>query len=66
MHDDGDDGEDTTIMINMLVAICNFFTCVCVRTCVGTCVRTPPMPPDLPHPPAPSPELQEAQNTKIQ
>ena len=36
--------------------------CACMRVCVGT----PPMPPDAPHPPAPSAEPQGAQNTKIQ
>ena len=40
--DDGDNGEDTTITINMLAAICNFFTCLCL--CVHTCVGTPPPP----------------------
>ena len=65
-----------TCMLNMLnmdasmsAAICNFYTCINVRVCV--CIRmcvcgTPPMPPDAPHPPAPSPEPQGAQNTKIQ
>ena len=33
----GDDGEDTTILINMLAAICNFLhVCACMCTCVGT------------------------------
>ena len=52
------------IMINMdasmLVAICNFYTCihVCVCMCVCVCmhVGTPPMPPDaLRHPPSTCP-----------
>ena len=64
-----------TCMLNMLnmdasmsVAICNFYTCINVHVCmcVHVCGGTPPMPPDAPHPPAPSPELQGAQNTKIQ
>ena len=49
------------------------YVCVCVCVCVCTCmcvhVGTPPCPqmlPDTPHPPAPSPELQGAQNTKFQ
>ena len=67
-------------MLNMLnmdasmsAAICNFYTCinVCVCMCVHARVHVcvgghPPMPPDAPHPPAPSPEPQGAQNTKIQ
>ena len=67
-------------MINMLnmdasmsAAICNFYTCIHVHACmcmhVRACGDTPPcpqMPPDMPHPPAPSPELQGGQNTKIQ
>ena len=65
-----DDGEDTTIMINMLAAICNFL-CVCVNACmhvhvcacVCTCVGTPPYPPH--YPPGPSPEPQGTQNTKF-
>ena len=49
-----------------------FFTCVCACVhactcmCVFTCVGTPPIPQTPHHPPAPSPELQGAQNTKIQ
>ena len=39
---------------------------VCACVCVCMCVGTPPMPPDAPHPPAPSLEPQGAQNTKIQ
>ena len=46
------------------------YTCVCmhVHACMCVCVHvgTPPMPPDTPHPPDLSPELQGAQNTKIQ
>ena len=41
----------------------------CVHTHACACVWDTPMPPDAPdtsHPPAPSPELQGAQNTKIQ
>ena len=61
-------------MVNMLnmdasisAAICNFYTCINVHVCVHVhvCGDTP-MPPDAPQPPAPSPELQGAQNTKIQ
>ena len=69
-----------TCMLNMLnmdvsmsVAICNFYTCinvcVCMRmhACACVCVwGHPPGPQMPPHPPAPSPELQGAQNTKIQ
>ena len=45
-----------------------FFTCVCacMHACVCTCVQTPPSPQTPHHPPAPSPEPQGAQNTKIQ
>ena len=50
-----------------------FYTCVCMCVCACTwmCVHvgTPPcpqIPPDTPDPPAPSPEPQGAQNTKIQ
>ena len=65
--DDGDDGEDTTIMINMLTVICNFLhVCMHVCVCVCTCVGTPAWPQTPSHPPAPSPELQAAQNTKIE
>ena len=46
------------------------YKCVCVHVhacmCVCMCVGTPPCPQMPPHPPAPSPELQGAQNTKIQ
>ena len=46
------------------------YKCACVHVhacaCMCMCVGTPPMPPDAPHPPAPSRELQGAQNTKIQ
>ena len=35
-------------------------------TCVGEHSPMPPDAPDTPHPPAPSPEPQGAQNTKIQ
>ena len=55
-------------MLNMLAAICNFYTCIQVHVCMWVhahaCGDTP-MLPDTPHPPAPSPELQGAQNTKI-
>ena len=43
------------------------YTCACM--CVCACMWDTPMPPDAPrHPPptCPSPELQGAQNTKIQ
>ena len=44
--------------------------CACVDVCVYMCRDTlhdaSQMPPDIPHPPAPCPELQGAQNTKIQ
>ena len=62
-----------TCMLNMLnmdasmsVAICNFYTCINVRVCVCIHVHVcvggghPPMPPDAPHSPVPSPELQGA------
>ena len=70
-----------TCMLNMLnmlnmdasmsAAICNFYTCINVHVCVcmhvHVCVGgTPLMPPDAPHPPAPSPGPQGARNTKIQ
>ena len=48
-----------------VAAICNFFTCVCVHACVHTCVGGTPTPYTPIHPPPP-PELQGAQNTKIQ
>ena len=58
---------------SMSAAICNFYTCInvcvcmCVHACACACVwGHPSMPPDAPHPPAPSPEPQGAQNTKIQ
>ena len=68
------------IMLNMdapmSAAICNFYTCihvcmcVCVRAracaCVGGHPPCPQMPLTPPHPPAPSPEPQGAQNSKIQ
>ena len=63
MHDDGDDGEDTTIMINMLVAICNFFTCVRVHACVCMCGD---MREDTPHatrPPPPTCPLPRAEGS---
>ena len=47
-----------------------FYTCVCL--CVHACAcmwghpPCPQIPPDNPHPPAPSPEPQGAQNTKFQ
>ena len=45
------------------------YKCVCAHvhacTCMCMCVGTPLMPPDAPHPPAPSQEPQGAQNTKI-
>ena len=40
--------------------------CMCVHACVWWHPPCPQMPPDTPHPPAPSPEPQGAQNTKIQ
>ena len=42
--------------------------CACVHVSVHVCGDTPhPLDaPDTPHPPAPSPELQGAENTKIQ
>ena len=40
--------------------------CACACACTCMCVGTPPCPQMPPHPPAPSPELQGAQNTKIQ
>ena len=58
---------------SMLAAICNFYTCINVHVCM--CVHAhacacvaghPPCPQMPPHSPAPSPELQGAQNTKIQ
>ena len=45
------------------------YTCVSVRVHACACVGDTPMPldaPDTPHLPAPSPEPQGAQNTKIQ
>ena len=68
------------IMLNMdasmSAAICNFYTCihvcmcVCVHAYVCACVwghpPCPQMPLTPPHPPAPSPEPQAAQNSKIQ
>ena len=48
------------------------YKCACVHVCACVCVCMcvwgghPSMPPDAPHPPAPSPEPQGAQNTKIQ
>ena len=46
-----------------------FYTCVCACACVRmrvhACGDTPPCPQIPPHPPAPSPEQQGAQNTKI-
>ena len=65
------------IMLNMdasmSAAICNFYTCIHVCMCMCVHARvwgdTPPcpqMPLTPPHPPAPSPEPQGAQNTKIQ
>ena len=46
------------------------YTCVYVHVracaCVGGHPSMPPDAPDTPHPPAPSPELQGAQNSKIQ
>ena len=47
---------------SMSAAICNFYTCINVCVCMRVHLGTPQMPP----PPAPSPELQGAQNTKIQ
>ena len=42
--------DHATIMINMLAAICNFFTYVCVCACMNVhmcaCVWGTPMPPD--------------------
>ena len=57
--DEGEDGEDTSIMINMLVAICNILhVCVCVCACmymhVHMCGDTP-IPPDPPPPTCPRP-----------
>ena len=41
--------------------------CVCIHVCACACVwGHPPCAQMSPHPPAPSPELQGAQNTKIQ
>ena len=58
---------------SMSAAICNFFTCINVRVCMCMCAHAyacvgghPAIPPDAPHSPAPSPEPQGAQNTKIQ
>ena len=48
---------------SMSVAICNFYTCIYVNVCA--CGDTPHAP-RHPHPPAPSPESQEAENIKIQ
>ena len=52
---------------SMVVAICNFLTCLSSRfvrvracTCVCMCLGTPPMPTDAPNPSAPSPEPQGA------
>ena len=50
------------------------YTCVCMHVCACTCVyvhvgtkpQCPQMPKISPHPPAPSPQLQGAQDTKIQ
>ena len=67
-------------MLNMLnmdasmsAAICNFYTCINVHVCMCVHVRAcacmwghPLCPQMSPHPPAPSPEPQGAQNTKIQ
>ena len=64
-------------MINMdastLAAICNFYTCIHVCACMcmhaHACSHVwghPPCPQTPTHPPAPSPELQGAQSTKIQ
>ena len=41
------------------------YKCACVHVHLHVCGDTP-MPPDAPYPPAPSPELQGAKNTKIQ
>ena len=61
---------------SMSAAICNFYKCIHVHmcvcmhvhacACVGGHLLMPPDAPDTPHPPAPSPEPQGAQNTKIQ
>ena len=68
-----------TCMLNMIkmdasmsAAMCNFYTCIYVRACMCMCVHACAHvwghPPCLrhSHPSAPSPELQGAQNTKIQ
>ena len=60
----GEDGEDTSIMINMLAAICNILhvyvracvhvhvhVCACMCTCMGTPLQPPdPLPPTCPLP----------------
>ena len=61
-------------MINMdafmLVAICNFYTCIhvhgcmCVCVCVHVCGDTP-MPSDTPHQPAPSQSHREPKTPKF-
>ena len=55
---------------SMLAAICNsIHACVCVCVHVHACACMwghPPCPQIPPHPPAPSPEPQGAQNTKFQ
>ena len=72
-REDGEDGEDTSVMINMLAAIYNILyvcLCVCMHVRVCACIAhvlgQSPIPQTPHHPPAPSPELQGGQITKIQ
>ena len=60
-------------MLNMDASVgghLQFYTCVCMHVHACMCMwghtPCPQMPRDTPHPPAPSPELQGGQNTKIQ
>ena len=53
------------------IHVIHVHVCVCMHVCACACMWGHPspclqMPPDTPHPPAPSPELQGVQNTKFQ
>ena len=53
---------------SMLVAICNFYTCIHVHVCVWMHVHMcgdTPMPPDTPHPPAPLQSCREPKTAKF-